>query len=84
MSDRRAAPSDVGPAPTERSDLRDLERDFPDWSIIVSSTGRYWATRGPRPGEQVRHGASAADADTPDELRARLAEISADEEGRWL
>ncbi|MFC4906791.1 hypothetical protein [Actinomadura gamaensis] len=81
MNERKGAP---GFASARRSDLAGLERDFPDWSIIVSSTGRYWATRGPRPGEQVRHGASAADADTPGELRARLAEIFADEEGRWL
>jgi hypothetical protein len=53
-----------------------LQAEFPSWSIIVTRPwGRWWATRGPHPGEQVQHGASCLEADTPEQLRARLREV---------
>jgi hypothetical protein len=53
-----------------------LRAEFPQWSIIVARpSGRWWATRGPGPGEQVQHGASCLEADTPEQLRARLREV---------
>ncbi|GAA4087289.1 hypothetical protein [Actinomadura miaoliensis] len=53
-----------------------LRAEFPGWSIITArDTGRWWATRGPKLGEQVRHGVSVLDADTAQELRQRLREV---------
>ncbi|MEV4253672.1 hypothetical protein AB0J52_10945 [Spirillospora sp. NPDC049652] len=50
-----------------------LREEFPGWSIICTrDTGRWWALRGPGPGELVQHGASAAEADTPEKLRDQL------------
>jgi hypothetical protein len=53
-----------------------LREEFPEWSIIAArDTGRWWATRGPKLGQQIRHGASVFEADTAEELRARLREV---------
>lgn len=49
-----------------------LRQEYPDWSIITTDRGRWWATRGPQPGEQVNNGIAALDADSPDQLRALL------------
>ncbi|WP_147341144.1 hypothetical protein [Actinomadura logoneensis] len=52
-----------------------LRREFPEWTIIQArDTGRWWATRGPGPGELVQEGPSVAEADTPEGLR-RLREL---------
>jgi hypothetical protein len=53
-----------------------LRAEFPGWSIIMArDTGRWWATRGPKPGTQVNNGTSVFEADTAEELRARLREL---------
>ncbi|GAA2622023.1 hypothetical protein SMC26_32930 [Actinomadura fulvescens] len=65
---------------TNVAEIKDqLRREFPDWSIITSSAGRWWATRAPDPGELVQHGASCFEADGPDDLYAQLAGVSASE-----
>ncbi|MBO2453866.1 hypothetical protein J4573_42720 [Actinomadura barringtoniae] len=53
----------------------ELRAEFRDWSIITTDAGRWWATRGPKRGDQVQAGASCVDADTAEELRARLIEV---------
>lgn len=54
-----------------------LKQEFPDWNIVYSSEGRWWAFLDPR---RQRKGASsnrvtAVDADTSEVLRERLAEV---------
>ncbi|KAB2342157.1 hypothetical protein [Actinomadura rudentiformis] len=53
-----------------------LREEFPDWSIIASDKGRWWATRGPNRGEKVQHGASCFEADAVEGLRAQLDEVA--------
>lgn len=54
----------------------ELRREFPGWSIIRSvPVGRWWATRGPKGNAPVQHGPSCLEADTPEELRARLRQV---------
>lgn len=48
-----------------------LKREFPSWSFIVSSKGRWWASRSTLLNSETL-GADACDADNPDELRAQL------------
>ncbi|MQY03586.1 hypothetical protein [Actinomadura macrotermitis] len=58
-----------------------LSDRFPNWSIIQSDRGRWWATRGPLSRDRA-HLRADADADTPAELGAMLAQIEADGSGR--
>ncbi|GAA4081728.1 hypothetical protein [Actinomadura miaoliensis] len=53
-----------------------LREEFPGWSILHTDRHRWWATRGPKPGEQVNNGESALDADTPEELRRLLLRVN--------
>jgi len=53
-----------------------LRAEFPGWSILYTDRRRWWATRGPKPGEQVNNGASALDADTPEQLRELLRQVT--------
>lgn len=55
---------------------RVLRARFPEWSIIQSDKGRWWATRVP-PRDDMSH-ISDVDADTPAELYLRLLKISVD------
>ncbi|MFC5181468.1 hypothetical protein [Actinomadura harenae] len=53
-----------------------LLREFPGWTIIQArDTGRWWATRGPEPGELIQEGPSVAEDDTPEGLRRQLREL---------
>lgn len=47
-----------------------LKAEFPSWSFIVSSKGRWWASRSLLNSEHL--GPDACDADDPNELRAQL------------
>jgi hypothetical protein len=49
----------------------EIGRDYPGWQPWQSSAGRWWAVRTGRP---PSGGAMTVDADTPDGLRAALAE----------
>lgn len=53
-----------------------IQREFPDWSIWCSDAGRWYATRHVAPtAEQADAGCDhTVDADTPEDLAARLAE----------
>ncbi|KAB2341874.1 hypothetical protein [Actinomadura rudentiformis] len=57
-----------------------LRRDFPGWSIITTNRDRWWATRNPErdpvTGRLVDHFVTAVEADTSDELHAKLAEVT--------
>ncbi|MFI0373398.1 hypothetical protein ACH35V_36530 [Actinomadura sp. 1N219] len=53
----------------------ELERDFPAWRVLVSDRRRWWALRGPLPFDQVNE-VDAVDADTPEDLRARLSQLA--------
>lgn len=49
----------------------EIGRDYPGWNPWQSSAGRWWAAR---TGRAPVDGAMTVDGDTPDELRAALAE----------
>lgn len=49
----------------------EIGRDYPGWNPWKSSAGRWWAARS---GRAPSGGAMTVDGDTPDELRAALAE----------
>ncbi|HEY8480973.1 MAG TPA: hypothetical protein VIL71_14195 [Spirillospora sp.] len=51
-----------------------LLRDFPEWNFVRSDKGRWWAFRLPPRDDPNR--VSDVDADTADELHARLCEIT--------
>jgi len=51
-----------------------LGAEFPGWRIIVSDRRRWWALRGPLPMDRI-HEVDAVDADSADELRARLGRV---------
>ncbi|MFI0484049.1 hypothetical protein [Actinomadura sp. 9N215] len=53
----------------------ELERDFPQWRFLVTDRRRWWALRGPLPYDQINE-VDAVDADTPEDLRARLARLA--------
>ncbi|WP_242906329.1 hypothetical protein [Actinomadura terrae] len=53
-----------------------LKAEFPEWNIIHSSEGRWWATRGPLARDE-RGKPGSVDADTPDDLRREIREWSA-------
>ncbi|TMQ93551.1 hypothetical protein ETD83_25290 [Actinomadura soli] len=53
----------------------ELERDFPAWRFLVSDHRRWWALRGPLPFDQVNE-VDVVDADTPEDLRARLLRLA--------
>ncbi|MCP2339827.1 hypothetical protein [Actinomadura rupiterrae] len=68
-------------AKQQEAQEHELGREFPGWSIICArDTGRWWALRGPGPGEVVQHGASAAEADTPEGLRDQLRAYAREED----
>lgn len=48
-----------------------LRAEFPDWSIIRSDRGRWWANRGPLVSETLSEQA-CVDADSPEELRDEI------------
>ncbi|GAA2636942.1 hypothetical protein SMC26_15860 [Actinomadura fulvescens] len=56
-----------------------LRAEFPGWSIITTNRGRWWATRNPvrdpRTRRLVDHHVTALEADTAEELRAKLGEV---------
>lgn len=58
---------------------RALRAEFPGWNILYTDRQRWWATRGPKPGTQVNNGASALDADTPEQLRELLRQVTGEE-----
>ncbi|GAA2635438.1 hypothetical protein SMC26_08445 [Actinomadura fulvescens] len=57
-----------------------LRKEFPGWSIITTNRDRWWATRNPERDPKVRwlvdHSVTAVDADTAEELRAKLGEVN--------
>jgi hypothetical protein len=57
-----------------------LRVEFPGWSIITTNRERWWATRNPVRDPTTRryvdHRVTVLDADTPGELRAKLAEVN--------
>ncbi|WP_147339321.1 hypothetical protein [Actinomadura spongiicola] len=59
---------------------RALQEEFPGWSFIFSSAGRWWAMKDlerDERGRLVKRGAvSDLDADTADELRAELRRVA--------
>ena len=54
---------------TPEEELAKLQEEFPDGSFIRSDKGRYWGFLPPRDGNPNR---IDADADTAEELRAKL------------
>jgi hypothetical protein len=59
-----------------RAEARQVEREFGDWHVWVSSAGRFWAVR---QGPDARYSRSdprpmTLDADDPGALRAALAD----------
>ncbi|MUN36538.1 hypothetical protein [Actinomadura litoris] len=63
-------------------DKAQLKAEFPGWSIIYSSAGRWWATRGPLGrGEEGRAG--SVDADTPEGLRRESREADTPRASDW-
>ena len=53
-----------------------LRAEFPGWNILYTDRRRWWATRGPKPGTQVNNGESCLEADTADELRELLRQVT--------
>ncbi|GAA1892219.1 hypothetical protein [Actinomadura bangladeshensis] len=53
----------------------ELKRDFPGWTFIYSDEGRWWAQLYPVPRELFNK-PNLIDADTPADLRAKLAEVA--------
>ncbi|MGP4024376.1 hypothetical protein [Actinomadura sp. 3N407] len=56
-----------------------LREEFPRWSIIHSSAGRWWAMRDVERDERGRlimHEVSDVDADTADQLRGKLRAVN--------
>lgn len=52
--------------PAEEAKAR-LKDEFPEWSIIYSNRGRWWATRGPLLNENFDQPGDVS-ADTPEDL----------------
>lgn len=52
-----------------------LGREFPEWRFIVSDRRRWWALRGPLPPDRLNE-VDVVDADTADQLRARLEQVT--------
>lgn len=64
-------------APQSADQIKDdLRGEFPEWSIILSDKGRWWATRGPLVREHLNE-RECVDADTPEDLRAQLHSLTA-------
>lgn len=68
----RIADAEVDPEATKAR----LREEFPGWSIIHSTEGRWWALRNPLRDEAarrlVRFQVTDLDADSPDQLRDQL------------
>lgn len=67
--------SEVGVSPVSTSAKAELQQDFPDWRIIVSAQGRWWAQLWPLPREQFNR-VNMVDADTCEALRAALTAVT--------
>ncbi|MFF5262691.1 hypothetical protein ACFY4C_27485 [Actinomadura viridis] len=61
-----------GVAETKRA----LAQEFPGWSVVYSSAGRWWAFRGPMPTDRMNE-TSDVDAGSPEGLRERLLAVEA-------
>ena len=76
VSERRADDGGSEDVAVQKARLRD---EFPGWSIIhTRDTGRWWATCGPLPRGDVT-GVSDVDADTPEDLAAKLRAVARDQ-----
>lgn len=53
-----------------------LAAEHPDWNIICSDRGRWWANRGPLVAEKLSDRATV-DADTPEDLAEKIRAMSA-------
>ncbi|MFI0451139.1 hypothetical protein [Actinomadura sp. 6N118] len=57
-----------------------LRRDFPGWSIITTNRERWWATRNPdrdpMTNRLMDHHVTAVDADSAEDLRQQLDEVT--------
>lgn len=68
--------AEPSPAASVAADKADLKARHPDWSIIRSDQGRWWAQRFPVPRELFNK-PNLLDADTPEALDAKLMELAA-------
>ncbi|MEU8346652.1 hypothetical protein AB0C74_33575 [Spirillospora sp. NPDC048832] len=68
--------AEPSPAATAVADKADLKARHPNWSIIRSDQGRWWAQLFPVPRELFNK-PNLVDADTPQALDAKLTELVA-------
>ncbi|MEU5876164.1 hypothetical protein [Spirillospora sp. NPDC047279] len=58
-----------------------LQRDFPEWNIVRGDKGRWYAFRGPQPGQFAQPGRSCVEAGDSESLREQLSAVVREEAG---